>query len=96
MVPKTFSLSQNYPNPFNPSTVINYDLPVASKVVLKVYDILGNEVTTLVNKEEEAGSYQITSSTQSASNHKQLSSGVYIYRMEAGNFTAIKKMMLLK
>ena len=96
VVPKSFSLSQNYPNPFNPSTVINYDLPVASKVVLKVYDILGNEVATLINKEQAAGSYQITFNTQSASNHIQLSSGVYIYRIEAGNFTAIKKMMLLK
>ena len=96
MVPKTFSLSQNYPNPFNPTTVINYDLPVASKVVLKVYDILGNEVATLVNKEEAAGSYQIVFNSQNTSNSKQLSSGVYIYRIQAGNFTSIKKMMLIK
>ena len=96
MVPKTFSLSQNYPNPFNPTTVINYDLPVASKVVLKVYDILGNEVATLVNKEEAAGSYQIVFNSINSANNKQLSSGVYFYRIEAGNFTSIKKMMLIK
>jgi len=96
MVPKTFSLSQNYPNPFNPTTVINYDLPVASKVVLKVYDILGNEVATLVNKEEAAGSYQIVFNSVNSANNKQLSSGVYFYRIEAGNFTSIKKMMLIK
>ena len=96
IAPKSFSLSQNYPNPFNPSTVINYDLPVASKVLLKVYDILGNEVSTLVNKEEAAGSYKIVFNTMSSSNHKQLSSGVYFYKIEAGNFSAIKKMMLIK
>jgi hypothetical protein len=96
MVPKSFSLSQNYPNPFNPTTVINYDLPVASKVVLKVYDILGNEVATLVNKEEAAGSYQIVFNSVNTANNKQLSSGVYFYRITAGNFTSIKKMMLLK
>ncbi len=96
IAPKSFSLSQNYPNPFNPSTVINYDLPVASKVVLKVYDILGNKVSTLVNGEEEAGSYQIVFNTQNTSNHKQLASGIYFYKIEAGNFSAIKKMMLLK
>ncbi len=96
IAPKSFSLSQNYPNPFNPSTVINYDLPTASKVVLKVYDILGNEVSTLVNKEEAAGSYKIVFNAMSSSNHKQLSSGVYFYKIEAGNFSAIKKMMLIK
>ncbi|MGB8320124.1 MAG: T9SS type A sorting domain-containing protein [Ignavibacteriaceae bacterium] len=96
MVPKTFSLSQNYPNPFNPTTVINYDLPAASKVVLKVYDILGNEVATLINKEEAAGSYQIVFNSLNSANHKQLSSGVYFYRINAGNFTSIKKMMLIK
>ncbi len=96
MVPKTFNLSQNYPNPFNPTTVINYDLPVASKVVLKVYDILGNEVATLINKEEAAGTYQVVFNSLNTINHKQLSSGVYFYRINAGNFTSIKKMMLIK
>ncbi len=95
MVPKTFSLAQNYPNPFNPSTVISYDLPVDSKVVIRLYDILGNEVSTLVNREEAAGSYKITFNAHNT-NNKQLSSGIYFYKIEAGNFTAIKKMMLLK
>ena len=95
MVPKTFSLAQNYPNPFNPSTVISYDLPVDSKVVIRLYDILGNEVSTLVNREEAAGSYKITFNAHNT-NNKQLSSGIYFYKLEAGNFTSIKKMMLLK
>jgi DNA/RNA endonuclease YhcR with UshA esterase domain len=95
MVPKEFSLKQNYPNPFNPTTVISYDLPVDSKVVLKVYDILGNEVATLVNGEEAAGTYNIIFGAQNM-NHRQLSSGIYFYKLETGKYTAIKKMMLLK
>jgi Secretion system C-terminal sorting domain len=95
VVPKSYSLMQNYPNPFNPTTVISYDLPKASRVTLKVFDILGNEVTTLINQEEAAGSYKVTFSAITA-NHKQLSSGIYFYRLQAGDFTSIKKMMLIK
>jgi Secretion system C-terminal sorting domain len=94
-IPKSFSLLQNYPNPFNPTTVISYDLPKASRVTLKVFDILGNEVSTLINQEEAAGSYKVTFSAATA-NHKQLSSGIYFYRLQAGDFTSIKKMMLIK
>jgi len=89
-VPTQFALEQNYPNPFNPTTLISYQLPVASTVSLKVYDVLGREVATLVNERQEAGAYNI------AFNAKTLSSGIYFYRLQAGNFVATKKMMLVK
>jgi hypothetical protein len=88
--PDKFSLSQNYPNPFNPSTVISYQLPASGNVTLKVYDLLGREVATLVNEEKPAGSYEVSFDAS------QLSSGVYIYRLTAGNFSATNKMTLLK
>ena len=77
-VPSQFALSQNYPNPFNPSTTITWQLATASKVKLKIYDILGNEVTTLVNEFQQPGVHQISFSTQLA--HKQLASGIYFYQ----------------
>lgn len=89
-----FTLNQNYPNPFNPSTVISYRLPVTSNVSLKVYDILGNEIATLVNEEKSAGEYEVEFNTSSI-NH-QPSSGIYFYQLKAGNFTQTKKMILLK
>ncbi len=85
-----FELGQNYPNPFNPSTVISYSIPQASNVTLKVYDILGNEVATLVNQFQNANSYKVNFNAAS------LASGVYIYKIEAGSFTMSKKMLLLK
>ncbi|NUN10034.1 MAG: T9SS type A sorting domain-containing protein [Ignavibacteriaceae bacterium] len=90
-VPVSFSLSQNYPNPFNPSTVISFGLPVASKVTLKIYNSLGQEVATLVNGEMlEAGAY---SKSFDAS---KLTSGVYMYKITTDNFSAVKKMLLTK
>jgi len=89
-IPTEFSLKQNYPNPFNPSTVIEYDLPVSGKVELKVFDILGKEITTLVNGFKPAGSYSIRF------NASNLPSGVYFYRMKTTNNIMIKKMMLVK
>jgi len=86
----SFYLQQNYPNPFNPSTTINYQLPAAEKVTLKIYDILGNEVALLVNEEKPAGNYQ------SVFNGSKLSSGIYFYQLKAGNFLKTKKMLLLK
>ena len=86
----SYSLQQNYPNPFNPSTKITYSLAQRSNVVLKVYNMLGQEVITLVNKEQEVGDHSIMFD---ASN---LASGLYIYKIQAGNFTQSKKMMLLK
>ncbi len=94
IAPAEFTLSQNYPNPFNPSTVISYHLAVNSQVTLKVYDILGKEVATLVNGHQEAGSYSVAfNASKGALN---LSSGVYFYRLSAGSFVSIKKLILMK
>ncbi len=89
-VPKAFALDQNYPNPFNPSTVIQYALPKASHVVLKVYDVLGREVATLVNGNQAAGTYKVNF------NMDKFASGVYFVRLIAGSFVHVEKMMLLK
>ena len=88
--PKEFSLSQNFPNPFNPVTIISYQLPETGFVTLKIYDILGNDVVTLVNEEKPAGNYNINFDAS------KLPSGVYYYKMRAGNYVETKKMMLLK
>jgi hypothetical protein len=85
-----YSLSQNYPNPFNPSTKIRWQLPVGSQVALKVYDILGREVTTLVNEYRQAGKYE------TEFNAETLPSGVYFYQLKADGFVETKKMILLK
>jgi hypothetical protein len=90
--PTEFILEQNFPNPFNPSTVIRYQLPVSGDVTLKVYDILGNEVATLVNEYKPASSYN----AEFTINNLQLSSGVYFYQLRAGDYVAVKKMILLK
>jgi hypothetical protein len=90
LVVNEFTLDQNYPNPFNPSTRINYSLAERSPVSLKVYDMLGNEVATLVNTTQDAGSHNINFDASS------LASGLYIYTLNAGDFTSSKKMMLLK
>ena len=89
-VPHTFDLEQNYPNPFNPATVIRYQLPENGYVSLKIYDVLGREVAALVDEYKEAGYYE---EEWDASG---LSSGVYIYRLRAGSYTAIKKMLLAR
>ena len=88
--PKRFTLSQNYPNPFNPTTTISYELPKESFVSLKVFDLLGREVTTLVSEEMSAGSY---SRQWNATN---IPSGIYFYRLQAGSFCETKKLVLLK
>lgn len=88
--PIVFALEQNYPNPFNPSTLISYSIPQNSFVTLKVYDIIGNEVATLINQSQSAGKYDVRFD---ASN---LSNGVYIYSIKTNNFTSTKKMMLIK
>lgn len=96
-IPNTFALEQNYPNPFNPSTKIRWQSPVGSWQTLKVYDVLGNEILTLVDEYREAGIYEVEFDASS------LASGIYIYKLtatpiggQAGNFTSIKKMILIK
>jgi N-acetylneuraminic acid mutarotase len=89
-LPDEFALLQNYPNPFNPTTTIKYDLPKEANVILKVYNILGEEVATLVNKLIPAGHQSV------AFNAVKLASGMYIYRIEAGGFVQVKKMLLMK
>jgi hypothetical protein len=89
-VPTTYTLSQNYPNPFNPSTSIKYSMPKAGFVSLKVYDILGREVASLVNQHKSAGTYIVDF------NASTLTSGMYFYKLETNDFVAVKKMVLVK
>jgi hypothetical protein len=103
-MPTKFELFQNYPNPFNPTTTIRYSIPTPLNppfnkggttggfVTLKVYDILGNEIATLVNAEKNPGTYEVQFSTS----EYHLSSGIYFYRLTAGNFVDTKKIILLK
>jgi photosystem II stability/assembly factor-like uncharacterized protein len=99
-IPSEFSLSRNYPNPFNPTTTIKYQFPENSFVTLKVYDVLGKEVATLVNEEKSAGSYEVEFSaiggSASGGDAHNLSSGIYFYQLRAGNFVRTKKMAFLK
>lgn len=94
-IPKQFVLYQNYPNPFNPNTNINYDLPVNSRVTLKIFDILGREIKTLVDEFQQAGDHQINFQSTA-----DMPSGVYFYQLStdgsAQNFISVKKMLLLK
>ena len=96
----TYRLEQNYPNPFNPSTIIRFQISTPEFVTLKVYDILGREVATLINAEKPAGTYEVefTAKGGSASggNAQNLPSGVYVYRLQAGKFSDVKKLLLLK
>jgi hypothetical protein len=89
-IPNEFGISQNYPNPFNPKTIINYALPKAGKVVMKVYDILGKEVVSLVDGFKQAGNYSVEFDAT------DLPSGVYFYTLRAENFAQSKKMLLIK
>ena len=86
----SYKLNQNYPNPFNPTTTIKYDIPERSFVTIKVYDVLGNEIATLINEEKPAGSYEFEFDSNG------LTSGVYFYTLSTGNFLATKKMVLLR
>jgi hypothetical protein len=88
--PDRFYLYQNSPNPFNPTTIIKYQIPKSGFVSLKVFDVLGNEVETLVNKEKSAGTYELVFDAT------DLSSGIYFYKLQAGDFTATKKMIVIK
>ena len=89
-VVKTYALSQNYPNPFNPATIINYQIPKEGYLTLKVYDILGNVVKTLVDGYKSQGKYLVNF------NVGNLASGAYFYQLKVGSFIAAKKLLLLK
>ena len=95
-LPESFELQQNYPNPFNPSTMIKFNIPAlasgsgADKVTLKVYDVRGKEVATLVDEQKAPGAYEVEF------NAGGLSSGIYFYRLQAGSFRAMRKMILMK
>ena len=88
--PDNFGIDQNYPNPFNPNTVIKYSVPQVSQVQIKVFDVLGNELQTLVKEEKPAGTYELNW------NAANLPSGVYFYQLRAGDIVQSKKMILLK
>jgi hypothetical protein len=85
-----YSISQNYPNPFNPSTNIRYDLPKSESVKLIIYDALGREIETIVNKKQSSGTYEVTF------NASQYPSGVYFYRLTTDGFSETKKMLMIK
>jgi uncharacterized delta-60 repeat protein len=89
-IPTEFAISQNYPNPFNPTTTINYSVPKTSLILIKVYDIIGHEVAALVNEEKAPGKYSVNFIAGN------LPSGVYLYKLTAGNYTDTKKLILLK
>jgi photosystem II stability/assembly factor-like uncharacterized protein len=91
-IPEEYDLSQNYPNPFNPSTVVNYSLPKGGLVTMKLYDIRGSEVATILNEYKESGNHSLVIETIKYG----LSSGVYFYRLTSGNTTITKKMVLLR
>ncbi|MBL7127652.1 MAG: T9SS type A sorting domain-containing protein [Ignavibacteria bacterium] len=90
IIPKIFSLSQNYPNPFNPTTTIRYDIKTKGNIELKVFDLLGREITMLVNESQTPGTYEIVFDAAS------LPSGVYFYQLKAGDFVETKKMVVVK
>ena len=89
-IPAEYKLEQNYPNPFNPTTTIRYSIPKAGIVNLKVYNLIGEEITTLVNEDKAAGNYEVEFDAS------QLPSGVYLYQLNAADFVETKKMVLLK
>jgi hypothetical protein len=88
--PVRYTLSQNYPNPFNPSTTIEFSLPISDNVQIEIYNIAGQKIETLLNKRMPAGDHKLEYNTHN------LASGVYLYRIEAGRYQEVKKMVLLK
>lgn len=96
-LPETFALLQNYPNPFNPATQITFNIPQKSNVTLKIYDVLGNEISTLVSEQKEAGSYTVQFDASNLPAGRQgLSSGVYLYKLQSNSFIETRKMILIR
>ena len=94
-VPTEFQLEQNYPNPFNPATEIRFALPAANQVVVRIFNLLGQEIRTLADKQYEAGFHAIPWDGK-ANNGRQVASGIYLYQLQAGSFSQVKKMTLLR
>jgi len=94
-LPKEFALHQNYPNPFNPNTIIRFDLPVQSQVSLTIYNILGQQVKTALDRTLEAGYHEVIWDGKSNSGDN-VSTSMYFYKLKAGDFVSVKKMLLLK
>ena len=90
VIPTTYSLEQNYPNPFNPSTIISWQSPVDSRQTIKIYDVLGSEVATVIDEFKSAGKYEIKFDASG------LSSGIYFYSLQSGSFKETRKMILTK
>jgi len=90
LIPKYLNLYQNYPNPFNPITKIKFDIPTSSAVTLKIYDVIGKEVETLINEYKVQGIYEIEF------DGSEYASGIYFYKLTSGKFTSVKKLILLK
>ena len=90
LTPNNYNLAQNFPNPFNPRTTIQYSIPQRSSVTLKVFDVLGKEISTLVNEEKDRGVYTVNFDAS------QLASGIYLYKLQAGSFVETKKMILIR
>jgi hypothetical protein len=95
VIPISFALHQNFPNPFNPTTTLRYDLPSEALITLSIYDMLGREITQLVNTTQEAGFKSVRWDGKDSMG-RAVSAGVYLYRIEAGEFVQTKKMVLLK
>ena len=95
IAPETYSLRQNYPNPFNPTTSIKYSLPISGKTIVKVYNLLGMEVATLVNSYQSPGDYQVQWNGIDNSG-KLVGSGVYLYRIDSGSYQNTRKMVFVK
>jgi hypothetical protein len=94
-LPTTFALSQNYPNPFNPNTEIKYQIPKDGRVIMKIYNVMGQEVVTLVDGDLETGYYTATWNARN-SRGSEVSAGIYFCRMKAGEFSQTRKMVLIK
>ncbi|MBT5355608.1 MAG: T9SS type A sorting domain-containing protein, partial [Candidatus Marinimicrobia bacterium] len=94
-IPTVFALHQNYPNPFNPTTTLRYDLPDDTQVRIMIYDIMGRKVKSLVNSQQNAGFKSVVWDATNESG-QPVSAGMYLYRISAGNFHSVKKMVLLK
>ncbi|OGV90748.1 MAG: hypothetical protein A3J88_07305 [Melioribacter sp. RIFOXYB12_FULL_38_5] len=103
-IPNIYSLSQNYPNPFNPETTIEYTIPVedanfassTNHVTLKVYDVLGREIATLVDEYKQPGNYKVTFNARHLERSREMNSGVYFYQLRAGSFIETKKLCFIK